>query len=106
MPKDRNFSIRITERQYQGLLEKARNQDRSAGDLIREAINDYLEPGGSDTLRGEQTELYDRLTKGQDTMVEELRKIVELLSPHGSCLPKKGLRMIRSFHPMALLQFP
>jgi len=92
MPKDRNFSIRITERQYQGLLEKARNQDRSAGDLIREAINDHLEPRDSDTLRGEQIELYDRLMKGQDTMVEELGKLVELLSAICNYLPKKGLQ--------------
>lgn len=89
MPKNRTFSIRITERQYQGLLEKARSHDRSAGDLIREAIDEYLEPMDSDTLRGKEIELYDRLTKGQDTMVEKLEKIIELLWAVGNSLPRK-----------------
>jgi hypothetical protein len=38
----------------------------------------------SDTLRGKQIELYDRFTKGQDTVVEKLEKIVELLSAIGN----------------------
>ncbi|NIN91693.1 ribbon-helix-helix protein, CopG family [bacterium] len=82
--KNRTFSIRITEKQYQGLLEKAKSQDRSAGDVIRKAIDEYLEPMDSNTLKGKQIELYDHLTKAQDTMVEKLEKIVELLSAIGN----------------------
>jgi predicted DNA-binding protein len=89
MPKDRPFLIRITQRQYQRLLEIAKSQHRPTGDVICKAIDEYLESSSSDTVRAKQIELYERLTKGQDITVEELRKIVELLSAIGGYLPKK-----------------
>ncbi len=52
-------------------------------------MSDYLEPRDSDTLGGKQIELYDRLMKGQDTVVEKLEKIVELLSAVGNYVPQK-----------------
>jgi len=84
MPKKGTFSIRITERQSQGLLEKTRSQDGSPGDIIRRAIDEYLEPTDSNTLRRKHIELYDRLTKGKDTVVEKPEKIAELLSAIGN----------------------
>jgi hypothetical protein len=89
MPKDKTFSFRVTEKQYKGLLEKAGSQERSVGDVIREAIDDYLEPKVSDNLRQKQIELFDRLAGSQDTMVEKLGKMVELLTAISKSFPRK-----------------
>jgi len=52
-------------------------------------MSDHLGPRDSDTLGEKQIELYDRLMKGQDTVVEKLEKIVELLSAIGNYVPQK-----------------
>ncbi len=89
MSKQKTFSFRITEKQYQALLERAESQERSVGDVIRDAVDAYLRPEGPETLREKQIELFDRLTRDQHTVVEKLGKIVDLLANISNSLPRK-----------------